>query len=40
MSGNMTSEKVDVYIEDLSGEIKEITKQLRGLVLETSDELN
>lgn len=35
----MTSGKVDLYIEGLSGEIKGITEQLRSLVLETSDEL-
>lgn len=39
MSDNRTSEKVDLYIQKLSGEVKEITEELRKLVLETSEEL-
>lgn len=39
MDKNRTSKKVDAYIENLSEDIKEITQELRTLVLDTSDDL-
>lgn len=39
MNRNRTSDKVDAYIEGLSDEIKEITEELRTLVLDTSAEI-
>ncbi|SOC44569.1 DUF1801 domain-containing protein [Salinicoccus kekensis] len=39
MSEKRTSEKVDAYIEGLSGEIKVITEELRAIILDTSEEL-